>query len=241
MIGAAALNSTTAAAQGLSPTDPRRFECQNRLHLRGGGEPYNMELCDLRGRNLRNAHLDGANLTGVRWFNTHCPDGRVQSTLCQVRAVTPAAVTPATATPATATPATAPEGCGQMQSNAEIARGRSIFSCGGGFRLVVQADDGNVVLLNAENRPVWATARGGHLLSMQGDGDLVLLDAARSPVGWASATDGNPGATLRLGDNGRLAIHNAAGAEIRALYTPSVQQPSIYAYESSGLEPMPLG
>ena len=71
--------------------------------------------------------------------------------------------------------------------------------------------DGNVVLYNQQNQPLWATNTFGIAprdFAMQADGNLVLYDTAGTPR-WASQTFSNPGAFLNIQDDGNLVVYRA--------------------------------
>jgi hypothetical protein len=99
----------------------------------------------------------------------------------------------------------------------------SLVSNDGRFRLTYQ-NDGNFVLYQG-NTPLWSShtalsvPTGGYTAyqaRFQADGNLVVYDyyaGAETPV-WASNTDGNPGSTLNLQNDGNLVIYNASGKAI---------------------------
>jgi hypothetical protein len=73
--------------------------------------------------------------------------------------------------------------------------------------------DGNLVVYNASNKPVWATntlGKGGTYVIIQGsDGNLVLYTSSDSPV-WSSNTAGTGANNLVLNDDGSLWLWQAA-------------------------------
>jgi hypothetical protein len=85
--------------------------------------------------------------------------------------------------------------------------GDTLFSRRNDFRLDMQTD-GDLVLSTADMVPLWAsnTAGEGTYAVMQVDGNLVVYDVADRPV-FASGTDGNPGAFLVCQDDGNLVIY----------------------------------
>jgi hypothetical protein len=106
---------------------------------------------------------------------------------------------------------------GHLASGQSMHSGDTIKSMGGRYQLIMQKE-GNLVLYNAANKPVWASPTDGNpgaRVDMQKEGNLVIYSAANKPV-WASPTAGNQGASLQVRDDGHLAIVGAGG---RALWT----------------------
>jgi uncharacterized protein YkwD len=89
--------------------------------------------------------------------------------------------------------------------------GQSLQSDNQLHTLIMQTD-GNVVLYNQQNQPLWSTNTGGLItprdFAMQPDGNLVLYDADGYPK-WTSETHGNPGAFLNIQDDGNLVVYRA--------------------------------
>ncbi|MGI3227887.1 protein kinase domain-containing protein [Streptomyces sp. GTA36] len=73
-------------------------------------------------------------------------------------------------------------------------------------KLVMQRD-GNLVITDKQDRPLWAAATSGtgNTARFQDDGNLVVHNSAGKPV-WASQTFGHPGAVLVLQDDGNVVI-----------------------------------
>jgi hypothetical protein len=71
-------------------------------------------------------------------------------------------------------------------------------------------NDGNLVLYNNLDAPLWATGTDGRDVEfcvMQDDGNLVLyLEGSQRPV-WASNTFGNPGSFCVVQDDGNVVIY----------------------------------
>lgn len=85
------------------------------------------------------------------------------------------------------------------------------------FAFVHQAD-GNVVLYDDQERPLWSNGTVGldsELLIMQDDGNLVLYATDGSAL-WHSDTAGNPGAQLEVRISGHVVI---VDSHRRALFT----------------------
>src|SRR5215813_7959180 len=80
----------------------------------------------------------------------------------------------------------------------------TLTSPNGQFKLRMQKD-GNLVLYDSKNTPLWASKTDGkdvEFCIMQDDGNLVLsLEESGKPA-WDSKTDGNPGSFLVVQDDG---------------------------------------
>jgi Ricin-type beta-trefoil lectin domain-like len=101
----------------------------------------------------------------------------------------------------------------RLMPEQELAMDAKINSANGNFTLIFQ-QDGNLVVYDRNNNPLWATGTHGKKASrcvMQKDGNLVLYDIFKSPI-WASNTHGHEGALLVLHDNGSLAVHSQEGS-----------------------------
>ena len=98
----------------------------------------------------------------------------------------------------------------RMSAEQSLGVNESLQSPNGYFSLVLQ-EDGNLVLYDQADQPVWATETDGQEVSratLQQDGNLVLDSPEGAPV-WASDTYGNSGAYLVLQDDRNLVIYNA--------------------------------
>jgi hypothetical protein len=73
-------------------------------------------------------------------------------------------------------------------------------------KLVMQRD-GNLVITDKKDRPLWAatTSGTGNTARFQDDGNLVVHNSAGKPV-WATQTSGHPGAVLVLQADGNVVI-----------------------------------
>ena len=73
-------------------------------------------------------------------------------------------------------------------------------------KLVMQRD-GNLVITDKQDRPLWAatTSGTGNTARFQDDGNLVVHNSAGKPV-WATQTSGHPGAVLVLQADGNVVI-----------------------------------
>ncbi|WP_349637010.1 mannose-binding protein [Streptomyces sp. 378] len=79
------------------------------------------------------------------------------------------------------------------------------------IRMVMQTD-GNLVVYNEKDKPIWASMTFGqnHRAIFQGDGNLVIHNAADRPI-WASRSHGHGGARLVLRADAKVVIvHNGA-------------------------------
>ncbi len=74
------------------------------------------------------------------------------------------------------------------------------------FTLVMQSSDGNLVVYSAAGDPVWSSGltEGGSLLMLDRRGDLRTFGPGG--LGWETGTDGLPGASLELRDDGVLRL-----------------------------------
>jgi hypothetical protein len=102
-----------------------------------------------------------------------------------------------------------------------LIAGRSITSPGGRFKFILQVD-GNLVLYDPYNQPLWSSKTNGHTniwdVVMQSDGNLVVYDAHNHPI-WASNTNGKPGATLTVQDDGNVVIYDTGNHPLWATNT----------------------
>lgn len=74
------------------------------------------------------------------------------------------------------------------------------------IRMVMQPD-GNLVVLNEESKPIWASMTFGenHRAIFQPDGNLVIHNGDDRPI-WASRTHDHPGARLVLRADAKVAV-----------------------------------
>jgi hypothetical protein len=93
-----------------------------------------------------------------------------------------------------------PLACGELAPGEGLYRGESIASCDGSSVLAL-GDDGELAL-TARGKLVWSsgTAGAGETAVLGTDGDLVVYDAEQEPV-FATGTQGHPDATLAIGDD----------------------------------------
>jgi hypothetical protein len=133
-------------------------------------------------------------------------------------------------------------GDGKLPS-AILKSGKSLYSPGGGFRLMFQQDLNLVVqcLSNPPSRiwkecvqfdppvlsawtPLWATGSNSDAtqVDMQSDGNLVVYSGIVAV--WNSGTEGNPGAFLRMQDDGNLVIYSSNLSKLWATGTNAQSQ-----------------
>jgi hypothetical protein len=131
--------------------------------------------------------------------------------------------------------------------SALLRRGSSWYSPGGGFRLTLQASDGNLVLQVLDDSsfisgpvgpdppldpnavrwvPVWSPFiqnRGVTEVDFQIDGNLVAY-AGSSPI-FNTGTSGNENSTLYMQDDGNLVIYKNGNVPIFATNTSARETP----------------
>ncbi len=92
-----------------------------------------------------------------------------------------------------------------------LMSGGSLKSADGRYRFIMQAD-GNLVLYNVYNQPLWASNTQGHSniwdVILQTDGNLVVYNSQNHPL-WASNTNGKPAASLIMQSDGNVVIYDA--------------------------------
>jgi len=100
--------------------------------------------------------------------------------------------------------------CGAVESGMSLIFGQSAVSCDGRFELRMQGD-GNLVLYQ-DSAAIWASGTFGnfHMMHLQSDGNIVITQLG-TPV-WSTGTHGNPGARLRIQNDGNLVLYSTAGA-----------------------------
>jgi len=98
----------------------------------------------------------------------------------------------------------------QLGVNWSAKRGTTVRSVTGGYRLVMQTD-GNLVVYNSKNKPLWASGTVGRATNvvMQSDGNLVLYNG-NAPV-WSSRTAGKGRSRVVMQHDGNLVIVAANG------------------------------
>lgn len=123
---------------------------------------------------------------------------------------------------------TAPTRTDRLLPNQGLNVGQFINSADDRFRLILQAD-GNLVLYDQANVPLWASNSVGHPyvwdVVMQGDGNLVIYDVRGNPL-WASNTNGHAGAYVVAQNDGNLVIYDSGNRPLWASNTVVPAQPS---------------
>jgi hypothetical protein len=131
------------------------------------------------------------------------------------------------------------------QPSIKLGMGNSLYSPGGGFRVTLQATDGNLVLQVLNDAvlppwqqgqklappalqwiPIWSAQTNGKSVTeadMQVDGNLVVY-AGGTPV-FNTGTNGQEHSFLRMQDDGNLVIYSASGAAVFATGTAAGEAP----------------
>jgi hypothetical protein len=105
-----------------------------------------------------------------------------------------------------------PPGATRLLPGQALFADQSIHSPDGNTRLIYQ-NDGNLVVYNAADKALWASATAGTapgVTAMQADGNLVVYNAGNQAL-WASHTENHPGAWLGVQNAGFPAVF-AAGS-----------------------------
>lgn len=114
-----------------------------------------------------------------------------------------------------------PTQSGRLLPGQGLMAGNTITSSDGRLRFVMQGD-GNLVLYDWYNQPLWASNTPGNTdiwdVVMQGDGNLVVYDEHNHPL-WASNTSGHPGATLSVQTDGNVVIYDPSNRPLWATNT----------------------
>ena len=95
-----------------------------------------------------------------------------------------------------------------LYNGQQLNKGDILLSTNGVYNLSMQ-NDGNLVLYNGNNSPIWATGTvgsGDHFI-MQGDGNAVVYRLNGSPV-WATATDNTGANRIVMQEDGNLVVYD---------------------------------
>jgi hypothetical protein len=94
-----------------------------------------------------------------------------------------------------------------LQSNEQLNADERLVSANGVDSFVMQGD-GNAVVYDGNNSPLWftRTSTAGSRMVMQGDGNLVLYSPSNVAL-WNSATSGHDGAYAIMQGDGNLVIY----------------------------------
>ncbi len=113
--------------------------------------------------------------------------------------------------------------CGELQDGATLRPGESITSCSGSY-LFINQNDGNVVLYRgveeSTRSPLWASNTvGSHrgVLTLR-SGNLRLTDTSGKTL-YESDTEGHPGATFIMQNDGNGVIYDSAKSAVWATNT----------------------
>lgn len=99
-------------------------------------------------------------------------------------------------------------GQSELHDGQQLTAGQQIVSPDRRYRLTYQVDGNLVIYRSADNLPVWSSGTYGHTTGravMQPDGNFVVYNGGGAPV-FHTSTFGNPGAFLRLQNNGSIVI-----------------------------------
>lgn len=103
---------------------------------------------------------------------------------------------------------------GGLAPRTQIQTGQTIASPDGRLFLRLQGD-GNLVLYDAQRRPVWATnsfGSGTFTFVMQNDGNLVLYNHTMTPVWWSNTFGYNNYFSVQ--SDGNLVVYSAGGTPL---------------------------
>lgn len=101
-----------------------------------------------------------------------------------------------------------------LTAGQSLVRGSSqstLVSSSGQFKLDLQ-QDGNLVVYDSNNKPLWASntaGTDGQTATMQADGNFVLYRVNGQPL-WASNTAGNPNSWIIMQNDGNLVVYKPA-------------------------------
>lgn len=102
-----------------------------------------------------------------------------------------------------------------LTANQLIAKGSSLTSRNGTYRLMFQTD-GNLVIYNRQNQAIWSpniANKGGIKVILQGDGNFVIYNAQNKAL-YNTGSQGNPGAKLVMQNDGNVVIYNRANKAV---------------------------
>jgi hypothetical protein len=129
--------------------------------------------------------------------------------------------------------ATPPKKSSELTQWERLDPGRELRSQNGRYSLLMRSDGALILIDNGTE--VWATDTSGcygATLAMQPDNNLVLYaqpyepdPSLRRPV-WSTDTDNRTDEVLRLrlGDDGTLALRNAEGKPVHAIWSPGANE-----------------
>lgn len=104
--------------------------------------------------------------------------------------------------------------------------GQYIISVSGQIKLILQGD-GNLVLYDSSNKPLWATGTNGKAVSravVQTDGNFVLYDKNNIKL-WSTNTAGHPGAFLIVQNDGNTVLYDTSLNQLWSTNTARPIQP----------------
>lgn len=107
-----------------------------------------------------------------------------------------------------------------LYAGERLTSNQYLQSSNGNYRFILQSD-GNVVLYNASNRPLWASntvGKGGVTLNLQGDGNLVLRNTGGSSV-WSTGTHGKGANRAVMQNDANVVLLTSSNAQVWATGT----------------------
>lgn len=107
----------------------------------------------------------------------------------------------------------------RLLANHSLTLGQCLVSNNQLYAFQLQTD-GNLVLYNRYNQPVWAAGTNGkpvNRCTMQSDGNLVIYSTSNKAL-WASHTDGHPNSYLIVQDDGNVVIYQNVGGIDRPIW-----------------------
>ncbi|KUL25314.1 phosphatidylinositol-specific phospholipase C domain-containing protein [Actinoplanes awajinensis] len=100
--------------------------------------------------------------------------------------------------------------CGTDRIGAGSSVEENAYLKAGDYRLTVTS---GALTLTKSGTKVWSPGKGGAQLTLQTDGNLVMIDKNGAPT-WATGTFGKSAGWLVLGTDGSLRLYDAAGKQV---------------------------
>jgi peptidoglycan/xylan/chitin deacetylase (PgdA/CDA1 family) len=101
----------------------------------------------------------------------------------------------------------------RLEVGEQLTVGQQLTSSNGQYRLIMQGD-GNLVVYDALNKPLWSASsngKGGSRVVMQGDGNLVIYRSDNTPV-WHTQTNGSGANKAVMQDDGNFVLYQGTKA-----------------------------
>lgn len=123
---------------------------------------------------------------------------------------------PAVAGPAPSRSPSPPATTNTLKAGSMLVSGEKLVSLEGNYRVNMQSD-GNFVVYNSANKPLWNTrteGQGGYRINLQAsDGNLVLYTGSGHAL-WSADIAGRGGVRLVMQSDGNLVVYNAANQPV---------------------------